>query len=297
MARKNVIRAGAAGMNRAGVPLSACGCIPFAFPGVPAVGCAFSTIHTGSVSLAAVPDESACPSEKLNRSAGRASAGQTASSEGHKGATLGEDGRKAARNRKNLLEAFGLARWVELKQVHGETLVPDPGPTPPELPSALEGDGSCTREKNLALVIKTADCQPILFTDSRGSAVAALHVGWRGNAANFPASGLLRFCETYGLPPAEVLAVRGPSLGPAAAEFVNFEREWPPHYRPWFDAAGKTVDLWALTRHQLVAAGMRSERIFSLDLCTRSLPGLFYSYRRGDGGRQASLIWIKGDPA
>jgi copper oxidase (laccase) domain-containing protein len=119
-------------------------------------------------------------------------------------------------------------------------------------------------------------------------------VGWRGNVLNFPASGLARFCATYGLRPAEILALRGPSLGPAAAEFINFEREWPAQYRPWFNASGKTVDLWALTRHQLVTAGMRPEHIFSLDLCTRSLPGLLYSYRRGDSGRQASIIWIKG---
>jgi YfiH family protein len=278
VAGKKVTRADAAGADRAKVPVSASGCIPFVFPGAPAVGCAFSTIHAGSLRLSASPDENAFPLKKLNGPA-ELSQGEPVS---------------PARNRKNLLEALGLARWVELKQVHGDTLVADPGATPPELPSTLEGDGACTREKDLALVIKTADCQPILITDLKGSAIAALHVGWRGNAANFPASGLLRFCETYALPPSEVLAVRGPSLGPAAAEFINFEREWPPQYRPWFNAADKTVDLWALTRHQLISAGMRPERIFSLDLCTRSLPGLFYSYRRGDCGRQASLVWIKG---
>jgi YfiH family protein len=168
----------------------------------------------------------------------------------------------------------------------------DPAPTPSDQASTLQADAACTREKGLALLVKSADCQPILLTNREGTAIAALHAGWRGNAINLPATGLKRFCAAYGLHPSEVLAVRGPSLGPAAAEFVNFHQEWPPHFLPWFNGQKQTIDLWALTRHQLVSAGMAPEAVFSLDLCTYSLPDLFFSFRRGDAGRQMSLIWI-----
>ena len=233
--------------------------IPFAFPGVPSVGCAFSTAHAGSVSMTV-------------------DAGDTAI---------------APANRQRLLALLGVSRWAELMQVHGDAFIVDAVPTPIDLPPERRADGHGTREKGLALLIKTADCQPILFAAADGSAVAALHAGWRGNAMNYPASGLERFCKAYGLEPSSVLAVRGPSLGPAAAEFVNFEREWPPQFRPWFDEQRRTMDLWRLTREQLVGAGMAPERIFGLDLCTRSLPEMFFSYRLGHTGRQAALIWIK----
>jgi YfiH family protein len=192
-----------------------------------------------------------------------------------------------------LLAAVGLAHWVELCQVHKDGFIVDARPTPEDIPSSLEADGSCTREPGLGLLVKTADCQPLFLAAADGSAVAALHVGWRGNAADYPAAGLSRFCEAYGLDPAEVLAVRGPSLGPGASEFVNFRKEWPADFAPWFDEEKRTVDLWSLTREQLTRAGMRAGNIFSLDLCTRSLPELFFSHRRGDGGRQGSLIWIR----
>ena len=237
------------------------GGIPFVFPGVTGVGCLFSTVANGNMVLS--PD-------------------------------LDADGRNAAtQNRRALLESVRLDDWVELKQVHGNHVVVEPGATPPAEASTLEGDGSCTSRKRLALVIKTADCQPILLTDLQGTVVAALHVGWRGNVLNFPASGLQRFCETYGLPAQDVLAVRGPSLGPGAAEFVNFSREWPSGFLPWFREESRTMDLWALTKHQLVHVGMRPEHIFSLDFCTRSLPEMFFSYRLGHAGRQVSMIWLR----
>ena len=72
-----------------------------------------------------------------------------------------------------------------------------------------------------------------------------------------------------------------------------FEAEFGEAFRPYFDHRTRRVDLWRLTRDQLVAAGLSRDRIFGLDLCTRSLP-LFFSYRRDKTtGRQASLIWIR----
>lgn len=232
--------------------------IPFAFPGVPQVGCAFTTALAGTMGLMRETEKSG-----------------------------------AVENRKNILARLGVSCWAEVKQVHGDAVVRDPEPTAVDFQPEQEADGTCTREKGLALVVKTADCQPILMADRRGRAIAALHSGWRGNAVNFPITGLERFCEAYDLEPGDILAVRGPSLGPAAAEFVNFDKEWPPAFAAWFDAERRTMDLWNLLRHQLMTAGIPPGNIFSLDLCTHSLPQLFFSHRRGHTGRQASLIWIR----
>lgn len=233
--------------------------IPFSFPGVANVGCAFSTIGAGSMGLGLQPEH--------------------------------DDA--ARHNRLRLLHTLGLERWVELKQVHGDALLADPQATDPSTLSHLAADGAATKEKGLALTIKTADCQPLLLADRRGRAVAALHVGWRGNVLKFPVTGVIRFCVIYNLDPSEVLAVRGPSLGPTAAEFVNFDAEWPSEFRPWFDEQSKRMDLWELTKFQLIEAGLLPGHIFSLDLCTQSLPELFFSHRRKQAGRQTALIWIK----
>lgn len=93
--------------------------------------------------------------------------------------------------------------------------------------------------------------------------------------AIFP-HGVARFCAQYGLKPGDLMAVRGPSLGPEKAEFVNFEQEWSAEFRPWFDPSSRTMDLWGLTRAQLLKAGLSARHIYSLDCCTFSLPEQFF---------------------
>ena len=44
----------------------------------------------------------------------------------------------------------------------------------------VTADGIITTEKNVAIAVKTADCVPILISDSSGSVVCALHCGWKG---------------------------------------------------------------------------------------------------------------------
>lgn len=234
-----------------------CGLIPFAFPNLPMVRCCFGTALYGNIGL-----------------------------------DTGLHGEADKQRRRKLGELMGFREWTELKQVHGNRMLANPQATPWDAPSTLEADASCTGRAGHALIVKSADCQQILLAHASGQYVAAIHAGWRGNALNFPATAVRDFCATYSIKPQDVMAVRGPSLGPGAAEFVNFDKEWPTEYTPWFDRNFRTMDLWSLTRHQLESAGLLPCHIFGLDLCTHSLDMLFYSHRRGHQGRQGAIIFI-----
>lgn len=231
------------------------GAISFSFPGLPHIKCVFTTRETGDLSL-------------LNRT--------------------GADAKKALLARERLFDSLGVDSWSELKQVHGDTLVCNPEPTAVDAAGETEADGHATDGKNHALIVKTADCQPILLAHPDGY-VGAVHAGWRGNVLEFPRTAVARFCDQYGLNPADVRAVRGPSLG--YAEFVNFSREWPTAFTPWFDGGTNCVDLWSLTRHQLREAGLKNGNIYGVDFCTYSQNESFFSHRRGDTGRQVGIIW------
>ncbi len=247
--------------------------IPFSFPAVPKVRCLFQTSPGGH--------------------SGKNYAG------GNISFATKDVPQHVFANRRTLQRAVGCP-FSELSQVHGDELVFEPMATPaegfrhnPEL-SLPEADGQATSKAGLALMIKTADCQPILLSHKSGDYIMALHVGWRGNRMDFITKAVAGFCETYSVHAQDVLAVRGPSLGPQVAEFVNFQEEWGDAYMPWYTAAEKTMDLWALTRHQLRQSGIPEAQIFGLDLCTYSMQSMFFSYRREkESGRQASLIWIK----
>ncbi|KAB1437247.1 polyphenol oxidase family protein [Pseudodesulfovibrio senegalensis] len=206
---------------------------------------------------------------------------------------VGDEQDTVYHNRVTLQKQLGFVHWQELRQVHGDEIVFDGAPSGAAQKSLRAGDGLATTDKRNALMVKTADCQPLLLTHRSGNYIAALHVGWRGNVLGFPATGVKRFCLHYKLNPKDVFAVRGPSLGPIAAEFTNFAQEFPATYKSFFDPDTNTVDLWAMTRAQLLAAGVPDENIHGLDLCTKTLSDSFFSYRNArTTGRQAGLIWI-----
>ena len=190
---------------------------------------------------------------------------------------VGDDPRRVSRNRREFAATLGLSAIAELDQ-RGDAVVFDPPAVPPNdfdaAPAFPCGGGMATDRRGLGLVIKTADSQPVLVTDRAGEHIAA-------------------FCERYGLAPRDLLAVRGPSLGPAAAACGRFEEDWGPAFERWFDAPSQTLNLWQLTHDRLVEAGLPENALFGLDLCTASLPEAFFSRSRdGVCGRTGAVIWI-----
>ncbi len=252
--------------------------IPFAFPGAPRVRCLFLTRRGGV---------SAPPFDGANISF-----------------DVGDNPEAVRANRLALQREWGFGRWLETRQVHGDALRFEPEPVPDDAcdggsdglgrPGLVEADGQATSRPGDALVVKTADCQPLLLTHETGRFVAGLHVGWRGNRMGFIQSAIARLCARYAARPSELFAARGPSLGPGASEFTNFDTEFGEAFEQWFDRDAMRLDLWRLTWAQLTQAGVPPEHIFSVDCCTRSLPEWFFSYRGARRtGRQASLIWLE----
>ena len=183
-------------------------------------------------------------------------------------------------------------RWRECRQVHGDKIIKDPCML--DYAEPPEADGMMSAQPACVLMIKTADCQPILFAAASGKYIMAIHAGWRGNRMNFPGKAVKAFCNAYGISPRDIYAVRGPSLGPAKAEFINFSSEWGIEFSAWYNESSKCMDLWKLTQRQLMNAGVPEKQIFGLDICTAANDDLFFSYRRDHKcGRQASLIWME----
>lgn len=240
--------------------------LTFAFPALPQVRCAFQLRHA--------PD----PADGC--------------SGGNMAFLPQDDPLRVKRVRHTLQRHLGLARWAELEQVHGDMLHFDPAPVSLDEAPGTKGDGMATSRSGLALCIRTADCQPVLLAHRDGQHIMALHVGWRGNRCHFPVTAVARFCEHYHLAAHDLLAVRGPSLGPARAEFRDFSAVWSSEFLPWYDPQSRCMDLWGLTRHQLQQAGLLPRNIYGVDICTATNPACCFSYRFNRySGRQAAFIW------
>jgi copper oxidase (laccase) domain-containing protein len=100
-------------------------------------------------------------------------------------------------------------RLLLLNQVHGATVVTagsDRGGswTRPQADAAVSDDSSA------ALVVRVADCAPILLADRRRGAVAAVHAGWRSTMHRIAAAAVGRMREEFNTGPADVIAAIGP---------------------------------------------------------------------------------------
>ena len=82
---------------------------------------------------------------------------------------------RGERDREQLSRALKLSRLAYMKQVHGRSIRTIDGND--DVP---ECDGVTTTERDLGLIVHSADCVPLLFWASDVNAVAAVHAGWRG---------------------------------------------------------------------------------------------------------------------
>ena len=193
-------------------------------------------------------------------------------------------------NRRRVQETLGLQELINATQVHGlHEIVVSGGQNAPG-GTAPEADILITAQPGLGLLIKQADCQPVMFYDPERRVVANAHCGWRGQVAGILAATISRLALHFGSRPETLHASIGPGLGPCCAEFRNYQREFPPEL--WkYQVRPNYFDLWQLSFDQLTALGLKPENIEVAGLCTRCREEDFFSYRRdGITGRQAAVI-------
>jgi len=143
------------------------------------------------------------------------------------------------------------------------------------------------------LAIAMADCQAILLYDPSLNVVGAAHSGWRGSLANIIGACVDAMKSDFGCRPENIFAGVSPSLGPCCAEFIHYKQEIPEAF--WgFKGRSHYFDFWAISRHQLLSAGLLPQHIEMADICTKCNPHLFFSYRgQNRTGRFAAVIGLK----
>ncbi|KOO06457.1 peptidoglycan editing factor PgeF [Vibrio hepatarius] len=206
------------------------------------------------------------------------------------GSHVGDDAAVVASNRQWLFEHANMpSRPIWLNQTHSTLVLEVSSPTD----EVLDADGLFTQSANVVCSAMTADCLPVLLTNTTGTQVAAVHAGWRGLAGGIVEQALQKF-------DGEVLAWIGPAIGQSAFEvgkdvldaFCTFDSQAEKAFTPKNIEGKWHADMNMLVTQRLNKAGVMA--VYYSDLCTYNDAERFYSYRRdGKTGRQASFIWIE----
>ncbi|WP_417239330.1 peptidoglycan editing factor PgeF [Celeribacter halophilus] len=202
-------------------------------------------------------------------------------------------------NRARAAQALGLSAGdlCSAHQVHSADVVRVTGPQDSTPPTC---DALVTDQPDLALVILTADCQPVLFADAKAGVIGAAHAGWKGAIGGI-LEATLDEMEALGASRENITAIIGPSISQRAyevgPEFLDdFLADSPDNARFFANGEGDRYqfDLPAFGLHRLRQAGVGHAEWTRH--CTYSDPARFYSYRRSvhrkeaDYGRLISMI-------
>jgi YfiH family protein len=184
-----------------------------------------------------------------------------------------------------------------LNQVHSDVVqfidqVPQRG---------LRGDAAVTRLTGLLLVIKTADCLPVVLVEETKRVIAAVHCGWKGTSQRVLEKVALGMKERHGARPAAILAAFGPCIGESCYEVgSDVHRAFSDSdfagslFRPVAGRSDKYLfDLRLANRLQLLKLGVKAKNIFSIGICThcdRDYPS--YRRDRNECGRMLTFIGL-----
>lgn len=179
---------------------------------------------------------------------------------------------------------------VRASQVHGDRAVTvRESPPAGEAADAGECDVLATRLPRVALAVQTADCVPILLASP--AAVATAHAGWRGTARN-AAGAAVRALADLGAEPARLRAWLGPSIGPCCYEVGGeVAAQFAGEFLRASYAGRFHLNVAAVNRAQLEAAGVPAESISVHPACTKCGGEKFASYRR-DGAASGRMIGL-----
>ncbi|MBX7057961.1 MAG: polyphenol oxidase family protein [Leptospirales bacterium] len=200
--------------------------------------------------------------------------------------------------RRRCAAALDLAEAFSLDQVHGAACVEIAPGRPEYLPEGdvARADALYTARRGVALLVRVADCLPLLFCLSSGADQPALigvvHAGWRGMAEGIIAGALrsaIRAFERRSDSPWQMHCAIGPHIcathyevGPEVAERFR-------HTRPGSQDRS-FLDLAAEARSQAEEACRDPHWHGGLNACTTEQNNLYFSHRCGDVGRNLLAI-------
>lgn len=180
-----------------------------------------------------------------------------------------------------------------------------------------KGDILITKQTQIPLVIRIADCASVLLFEPNQKIIANIHAGWKGiskraisktihtlatrltarpagSPATSPADPAARATDVTATRPADLIACISPMIGPCCSEFSDPKKELPKFMHKYINEENH-VDLWAAVEGQLMESGILKSNIENPRICTFCNPEIYPSFRR-DGessGRFETAIMLR----
>ena len=217
------------------------------------------------------------------------------------GSTVGDEPVRVSENKSKLLAAIGYSpnQLAQIHQVHSAHVHIVNKPVGKNSVLA-QGDAMISNTPGLLMLMRFADCVPILFFDPVKNAAGIAHAGWKGTVKEVVSEVVDKLKNQFGTNPADLITGIGPSIGPDHYEIGDevikevkntFHNSWDQILITGTDSV--KLDLWEANKISLRNAGVK--HIETAGICTACSVKDWYSHRAENGstGRFAAVIGLK----
>ncbi len=216
------------------------------------------------------------------------------------GGSIGDIPENIVENRRKVLESLERdpKSLFDVWQVHGTEVTFAENPRNLAIPP-VKSDAIFTDNPAVTLLMRFADCVPILIYDQVKKVVGIIHAGWKGTVYNITEKAIIEIGHRYGSVPGDIIAAIGPSIGPdhffvgeevynqAFAAFKNGKSEILTKENGQF-----VFNLWKANEYLLRKAGVQNIKL--ANICTACDTKRWFSHRAENGktGRFAAIIGL-----
>ncbi len=194
----------------------------------------------------------------------------------------------------NALE-FDLNSLVSSVQIHSSRIktvnsIPEESKTGSVIKYTFDGyDALITACPDVTIVIRVADCVPIILFDPVTTVMAVIHAGWKGTAEGITSKTIDVLINQYSCLAGNIKAGIGPSIGPCC---FRVRENVADRFRSQtcksesliiIKKSGFSVNLQEANKVQMTMRGVRADNIEVSHICTSCNSHLFFSHRRESG--------------
>lgn len=193
--------------------------------------------------------------------------------------------------------AIAFKNLVVLSQIHSTniSIYQEANPTN-SINKLIDTDGVITKKSGVVLVIRNADCVPLLFTDKSTGTIGLSHQGWRGSLKEM-APKMVNTFLSLGSKVENLTCSIGPAIGACCYDvdddrYYSFLELFDGYSdKIFFNKKGRWhLNLALLNYLQLVKAGVKKENIDFFPFCTKCDSKRFFSRRRSGSANFAEMF-------
>lgn len=191
---------------------------------------------------------------------------------------------------KELIKELKLNNYYEVKQTHSDIvhIIDD------NYINNSVGDALITNQKNTPIIIKIADCIPILIYDKENKVISLVHSGWKGTLKNITIKTIEIMISKYNSKKENIYVYIYPSIRQCHFEIQedvyslfkdtinNIDKYTNKLENKYY------IDMQSIIKDKLIEIGITN--IIDTNICTYCNHDIYYSYRYNHTDKRNILL-------